>query len=139
MPDTSPKPETISNGTDWVMIIDDEFDIVNIFKQGLERRGFHVFGFTEPTLALEHFQLNREKYGLVISDLRMPGMNGYEFVKKVKEIRPEIKVFLMTAFEINDVEFGRLLQNVKIESLIQKPVSLAELTSTVSKHIHRPP
>ena len=83
------------------MIIDDEFDIVNIFKQGLERRGFHVFGFTEPTLALEHFQLNQEKYGLVISDLRMPGMNGYEFVKKVKEIRPEIKVFLMTAFEIN--------------------------------------
>ena len=105
----------------------------------MERRGFHVFGFTEPTLALEHFQLNQEKYGLVISDLRMPGMNGYEFVKKVKEIRPEIKVFLMTAFEINDVEFGRLLQNVKIESLIQKPVSLAELTSTVSKHIDHPP
>ncbi len=74
MPDTSPKPETISNGTNWVMIIDDEFDIVSTFKQGLERRGFHVFGFTEPTLALEHFQLNQEKYGLVISDLRMPGM-----------------------------------------------------------------
>lgn len=104
MADTSPKPETISNGTDWIMIVDDEFDIVSTFKQGLERRGFHVFGFTESTLALEHFQLNQEKYGLVISDLRMPGMNGYEFVKKVKESRPEIKVFLMTAFGINDLE-----------------------------------
>lgn len=52
MPDTSQKPETISNGTDWVMIIDDEFDIVSTFKQGLERRGFHVFGFTESMLCI---------------------------------------------------------------------------------------
>ena len=62
-----------------------------------------------------------------------------KFVKKVNEIKPEIKIFLITAFEINDVEFKRVLSNVKIEGLMQKPISLAELTSTVSKHIHRPP
>src|SRR5581483_8245706 len=118
MTDKSPKPESISNGTEWVMIVDDEFDIVSTFKQGLERMGFHVFGFTEPSSALEHFQLNQGKYGLVISDLRMPGMNGYEFIKQVKEIRPKVKVFLMTAFEINDAEFRNALPNVKLEGLI---------------------
>jgi DNA-binding NtrC family response regulator len=138
MVNNSPKPKSISNGTDWVMIVDDEFDIISVFKQGLERRRFRVFGFTEPSLALEHFQLNQEEYGLVISDLRMPGMNGYEFVKKIKEIRPEIKVFLMTAFEINDEEFRKVLLNVKIEGLIQKPISLDNLTSTVSKYINHP-
>ena len=110
----SPSAKSISKETDWILIVDDEFDIISIFKQGLGIKGFVVFGFTEPALALEHFQINHEKYCLVISDCRMPGINGYEFVKKVKEIRPEIVVYLMTAFEINDVEFERLLPKVKI-------------------------
>ncbi len=118
---------------EWILIVDDEFDIISIFKQALKNKGFHVFGFTDPLLALEHFQINAKRYGLVISDLRMPGMNGYEFVKKVNEIKPQIKIFLMTAFEINDMEFKRLLPKVKIEGLLQKPISLADFTSTVSK------
>jgi DNA-binding NtrC family response regulator len=118
----------------WILIVDDEFDIISIFKQALMKKGFHVFGFTDPLLALEHFQINAKRYGLVISDLRMPGMNGYEFVKKINEIKPEIKIFLMTAFEINDVEFKRLLPKVKIEGLLQKPISLAHLINTVSKY-----
>ena len=121
--------------TDWILIVDDEFDIISIFKQALMKKGFHVFGFTDPLLAVKHFQINAKRYELVISDLRMPGMNGYEFVKKVNEIKPEIKIFLMTAFEINDVEFKKLLPKVKIEGLLQKPFSLADLVNTVSKYI----
>jgi CheY-like chemotaxis protein len=65
----------------------------------------------------------------------MPGINGYELVKKVKEIKPEIKVFLMTAFEINDSEFRSVLPKVEIEGILQKPISLANLADTVSKYI----
>ena len=57
-------------------MFDDEFDITNIFTLALEQQGFHVVGFTEPLLALEHFQENSEQYGLVISDIRMPVMDG---------------------------------------------------------------
>jgi CheY-like chemotaxis protein len=60
---------------------------------------------------------NQEKYELVISDLRMPGMNGYEFVKKSKMFDQKPK--LMTAFQINDAESGRFLTKVEIESIIQ--------------------
>ncbi len=127
--------KSISKGTDWIMIVDDEFDIISVFKQGLEHKGFRVFGFTEPALALEHFQTNYKKYGLVISDCRMPGINGYELVKKVKEIKSGVKVFLMTAFEINDVEFRSVLPKVEIEGFLQKPISLANLVSTVSKYV----
>jgi response regulator RpfG family c-di-GMP phosphodiesterase len=94
-----------------------------------------VFGFTDPLLALEHFQINQKQYELVISDLRMPGMNGYEFVKKVKEIKPQVHVFLMTAFEIDDGEFRRLLQSVTINEFIQKPISFKELARIVDKYI----
>ena len=125
-----------SSNSNTVLLLDDEFDITTVLKQGLQKRGLQVFGFTDPLLALEHFQINSKQYGLVISDLRMPGMNGYEFVKRAKEIKPEIKIFLMTAFEIDDVEFRRVLQAVKIDEFIQKPVSFKDLASMISKHVN---
>jgi DNA-binding NtrC family response regulator len=121
--------------TGWILIVDDEFDVVTIVRQWLEKQGFHVFGFTDPSLALEHFRINCKQYSLIISDLRMPEINGYEFVKRVKEIKPEVKVFFMTAFEINDIEFRRLLPSVKIDEFIQKPISMDYLTSAIKKYI----
>jgi two-component system response regulator YesN len=94
-----------------------------------------VFAFTEPLLALEHFQINSKQYGLVISDLRMPGMNGYEFIKRIKEIKADVKVFFMTAFEIDDIEFRRVLPSVKIDEFVQKPISINEIADVISKYI----
>jgi response regulator RpfG family c-di-GMP phosphodiesterase len=86
-------------------------------------------------LALEHFKANVEQYSLVISDIRMPKMNGYEFIKEVKKIKPNIKVFFMTAFEINEQEFSRVLPDMKINEFIQKPVSIESLVESVQSHI----
>jgi DNA-binding NtrC family response regulator len=123
------------SATRWILIVDDEFDVVTILRQWLEKQGYNVFGFTEPRLALEHFRLNFKQYDLVISDLRMPEINGYEFIKKAKEIKPQVKVFFMTAFEINDIEFRRLLPSVKIDEFIQKPISMDYLTTVIKKYI----
>jgi DNA-binding NtrC family response regulator len=119
-----------------ILVLDDEFDIISVIKQGIDKQGFRVFAFTDPYLALEHFQINSELYGLVITDLRMPGMNGYEFIKKVKEIKPQVKVFFMTAFSINDIEFRRILPFVKIDEFIEKPVSLNKSASLINKYIN---
>jgi response regulator RpfG family c-di-GMP phosphodiesterase len=118
-----------------ILILDDDFDILTIMKLGLQDSSFAVFGFTDPALALEHFGMNANYYHLVISDVRMPTMNGFEFIKKVKEIKPEIKVFLMTAFEVNDIEFKRVLASTKIDEYIQKPVPLERLNTLVRNHI----
>jgi len=128
-------PSSEQNGPNTVLLLDDEFDIVNVFKQGLERRGFQVFAFTDPLIALEHFYTNSKKYGLVISDLRMPRMNGYEFIKRVKEIKADVKVFFMTAFEIDDIDFRRILPSVKIDEFIRKPISLEDLSGVLKKYI----
>ncbi|HEY7572826.1 MAG TPA: response regulator [Nitrososphaeraceae archaeon] len=121
----------------FVLAVDDDFDVINIFRLGLEKYDLNVFGFTDPLLALEHFKINRERYALVVSDIRMPTMNGYEFVKKVKEIKPEIKIFLMTAFEINDLEFSRALPSIRIDEFIQKPISVSKLAATIQKYINK--
>jgi CheY-like chemotaxis protein len=118
-----------------VLVLDDEFDIVALVKHSLQKRGYHVFGFTDPLMALEHLMLNSTAYSLVISDVRMPVMNGFEFIKKVKEILPSIKVFLMSAFDINDNQYSKILLPLKVDGCIQKPISLKELIRIVQKHL----
>jgi CheY-like chemotaxis protein len=119
-----------------ILILDDELDIINPIKHSLEKIGLHVYAFTDPLLALEHFRINCKNYILVISDIRMPGMNGFEFVRKIREISPAIKVLLMSAFEINSTELSVGLGGDKIQGFIQKPISLRELNIVVQKHIN---
>jgi DNA-binding response OmpR family regulator len=118
-----------------IQVVDDDFDIVNIIKLYLQKAGLNVFGFTDPNLALEHFRINYKDYILIVSDIRMPGMNGFEFVRKVREISPTIKILLMSAFEINSTELSVGLGETKIEGFIQKPISLREMTSIVQKQL----
>jgi two-component SAPR family response regulator len=63
----------------------------------------------------------------------MPQMNGYELAKRIKNLRSEIKIILISAFEINPTEMARVLPNIKIGSLISKPISLTNLTKTIDK------
>ena len=67
--------------------------------------GITIFTFTDPILALEHFQLNEYAYVLVVSDFKMPGLNGMEFLKKIKELNRFVRTILMTAFKIEDKMF----------------------------------
>jgi DNA-binding NtrC family response regulator len=85
-----------------ILIVDDNFDIVRLMERGLKEHGFNVSAFTDPIRAVEDFKVNCKDCSLILSDIRMPGMNGYEFVKKAKEIDKQLKTILMSAFEIND-------------------------------------
>ena len=87
------------DGSRSALVIDNEQDIVNLIKQSLVD-GFHVCIFTDVFAALEHFKSNSRAYLIVISDIRMPGIKCYEFVKQVKKIKPQVKIMLMNAFEI---------------------------------------
>lgn len=114
-----------------ILVVDDEPDIVNPIKIWLQRKGFEVQGFTDPLLALEYFENNSSRVDIVLSDIRMPQMNGYELVKRIKNLRSEVRTILMSAFEINQADMARVLPNIKIDSLISKPISLRNLTKTI--------
>jgi response regulator RpfG family c-di-GMP phosphodiesterase len=62
-------------------------------------------------------------------------MNGYELVKKIQNIQPETKILLMSAFEINPIEFSNVLPSVKIDGFISKPASLKQITNVVKTHM----
>ncbi|HZC49705.1 MAG TPA: response regulator [Nitrososphaeraceae archaeon] len=116
-----------------IMIVDDEIDIATFMKLSLQKWGFNVDSFTDPFFALEHFHLNSKDYTIVISDIRMPGVNGFEFVRKIREVKPKIKVLLMTAFDNNTTVFSEELLATKVNGFIQKPISLKILNSEVKK------
>jgi len=121
-----------------ILVLDDDSDIVNLIKLGLNKTNdLRVYGFTDPDLALEHFKSNASEYRVVISDIRMPKMNGYEFIREVKKLKPRVMVFLMTAFEINSQEFSKVLPDIKVNQFIKKPISLRELTASIFAHLSK--
>jgi CheY-like chemotaxis protein len=68
----------------FVAVIDDEIDLSYLFKDALSQiDGVVVFNFSDPSLALEHFQSNHQNYSVVITDYRMPGMTGIEVLEKM--------------------------------------------------------
>lgn len=111
------------------MVVDDELDIVVIFRQVLTRHGYTVYGFTDPILALEHFRTNADDYALVISDIRMPQMNGFEFAAGIKAIKPDAKIVLMSAFEASDFELSTL--PIKPNDFLSKPVDIETLVNKI--------
>ena len=105
-----------------ILVVDDELDIVVIFRQALSKQGYSVFGFTDPVLALEHFKMNAKAYGLAITDVRMPNMSGFELAANIKAIKPKAKIVLMSAFEIGDLELA--MSPAEISDFIRKPIDI---------------
>jgi CheY-like chemotaxis protein len=113
-----------------ILLVDDELDIVNSVRRWLEADGFKVYGFTDPLQALEYFQNNSNDIDLVLSDVRMRKLDGYELVKKIKTIHPETKVVFMTALEFNE-ELSKTLPSIKIDGFLLKAGSLENLVNTI--------
>jgi DNA-binding NtrC family response regulator len=118
-------------------IVDDELDIARLFNDALQRiKGFSVFSFTDPKTALEHFAINSDTYVLIISDLRMPSLNGMELIKNIKDLNPFVRTILMTAYAIKDDLFQEYAKQEIINGFLQKPIHLTDLYTEVNSQLH---
>ncbi len=114
-----------------LLIVDDDPDIVQVLKLGLQKNGFLVKAFTNSEEALQSFKSNAEDYCLMLSDIRMPGLSGIQLARKVKEANPVVKVVLMTAFEIRDSEFSKVFPSMHVDGFVQKPIRIGDLTNKI--------
>jgi DNA-binding NtrC family response regulator len=120
-----------------VAIVDDEIDITILFRDALTGiKNITVFTFTDPVLALEHFQMNEHAYVLVMSDLRMPGLNGMELLRKMKESNKFVRTILMTGFDIDDKMFHDYTKRKIVDGFIQKPIRLFDFIKEVDTQLH---
>lgn len=126
----------LATGKSSVLVVDDADDIVIIISRMLKNQGLDVHSFTDPAKALSHLtEENCTSCGILVSDIRMPGMSGIDLAKEVKKLRPEMKIILMTAFEQYQKEWQNDLPSIHVEAILTKPVRLSELVSQIKIHV----
>jgi len=119
----------VQKGNERILLVDDEYPIVQMESQMLERLGYQVAARLSSIDALEAFRASPDKFDLVITDMTMPNMNGIQLSQKLLEIRPDIPIIICTGFSTK-------IDNEKataagIRGYVMKPVVMNELAKKI--------
>jgi CheY-like chemotaxis protein len=129
--------DSIPTNSEHILLVDDEEDIARLFKRALERAGFIVDMYNDPLQSLSNYRTG--VYDLLLLDIKMPEMNGFELYKRIKQIDDNSKVCFMTAFEEYYDEFREIFPDLKDkECFIRKPISINDLIKSVKSHLNYP-
>ena len=124
--------------TKRILLIDDEPDITFTVKDILEDNGFQVDSFNDPILALNYYKVNF--YDLVILDIKMPKMDGFELYTKIGEKDPQVKICFFTATAMFTEEIKKALltlgKTINEDYFIQKPVEMEDLLKKLTSIIN---
>ena len=110
-----------------ILVVEDDEDILNLITRILESNNFNVHGFYQPEAALEHVRGGCKEGIMILSDVQMPMIGGPKLVEKIKQIRPEMKVMMMSSYSLNKADFGQLMPSTIVDDFIQKPFNIQEL------------
>jgi PAS domain S-box-containing protein len=116
-----------------LLVVDDEPALPEIIREYLFPQGYDVLVATTGEEALDHFQKNPDRFALIFTDLGMPGINGWELARRVREISEDIPIILMTGWGLEISE--KDVQDLKITELVSKPVTLDVIEDIVSRYI----
>jgi CheY-like chemotaxis protein len=134
---TSP-PNPISSSTNdkRILMVDDDRDIAKFFKLALDHAGFITNVYNDPLSALMNFE--KGMYDLLLLDINMPQMSGFELYGKISQIDDGVKVCFVTAFEEYYSEFKSTFPHLnELECYIKKPVGMDNLIQTVKLRLDR--
>ena len=118
-----------------ILIVDDEPDDAQTLKMGLEDNGFVVDVYNDPLDAISKFEVG--SYDLLLIDVKMPKMNGFELYKKLHQIDEKAKTCFITAYELYYDEFKRVFPKIKVECFIRKPISINNLASVIKDELQQ--
>jgi response regulator RpfG family c-di-GMP phosphodiesterase len=118
-----------------ILLIDDEIDDLYVLQNFLTLAGFEVKTFSSSREALRHYvEMEPSTYDLIISDIRMPELNGFQLYSKLRDVKNDVKILFATCLEIAE-EMLTLLPDLKREQLIQKPIEKEKFIEIVKKNI----
>jgi DNA-binding response OmpR family regulator len=126
----------IDNKSKRILLVDDEQDVTYTIKVILEDNGFMVDSYNDPTLALSNFKPGL--YDLLLLDIKMPEVNGFELYQKMKEIDSNVKICFLTASELFYEKNRRAdaYPRVNKEHFIQKPIGTEELIRKLNEILY---
>jgi CheY-like chemotaxis protein len=124
------------NNNKRIILVDDEQDILFTYKAFLQDYNYEVTSFTDPSIALNYIRDHSDfKDLLVILDIRMKNLNGFQLHQQIKAIDPTIKILFITALDILD-ELLSIVPGVSKEQIMRKPVDKKIFTNTIKKLIN---
>lgn len=119
-----------------ILFVDDEPDINEAFKIGLEERGFKVDAFTDPFIALSKFRTNSlSYYDIIILDIKMPEMDGFELYRQMREIDNKVKVIFFTATETYFEDLKNLFPAIDKKQFIRKPITMENFLQEIEAQL----
>ncbi len=118
-----------------ILVVDDEAEQIDSLRVGLKSRGFKVFEALNAEDALKLLNHGSEKIDIVITDYAMPGMNGLELLKKLREKNKTLPVILMTAYSKKDLVIDVLRDSCN--SFIEKPFTIDQLLKEIQSITRR--
>ena len=121
------KPATMKT----VLVVDDEPDVKLALKIALEENGFEVNAFDDPVIALDKFR--KGAYDLLILDIKMPKMHGFELYIEIRKIDNHVKICFLTAGEMY---YGAYADIFNENQFIRKPIENKELVNKVNEIIN---
>jgi two-component SAPR family response regulator len=100
---------------------------------GLEANGFLVEAYNDPLQVLSNFRSG--SYDLLLLDIKMPNINGFELYKRLQQIDHKVKICFITAFELYFDEFRKIFPKLKVECFVHKPVSIEILSKVIKEEL----
>jgi DNA-binding response OmpR family regulator len=116
-----------------IMLVDDETDILEVFKRSLEMHGHSVDAYRKPEEALSKYKPNY--YDRILLDIRMPGMNGFDLARAMWQKDEKAQVCFMTAFDIYEEEAKKVFKDFNTRCFLKKPLTIQHLVDHVEKHL----
>jgi len=117
-----------------ILLLDDEKSLIKWLSYALEQKGYEVFSTTEPSSALN--RIREERYDCIISDIRMPQMDGFEFLKRVRKMYPDVPVIFITAYGSMESAINALRD--RASDYILKPFAIDELLLRIRANLEKP-
>lgn len=122
------QPE-LPRGTEHILLVDDEADVVATVRRVLMRLGYRVAAYTEPRTALTAFTEAPDRFDIVVTDLVMPDMTGEALARSIWEVRPNCPILLCTAYRPNQL----MRAEDATFAVIDKPTEVSELSRKIRR------
>ena len=123
------KNKNLVTGNESILIVDDEFSILNFVFQALQRSGYKLFTAVSGEQALELYIAKQSKIDLIILDMNMPGMGGEKCLIELLKINPDVKVIISSGYSIDGQK--NMLKDIGATAYIAKPYKLANLSKLI--------
>ena len=120
-------------GRTKILVVDDNVDVTTTIKIGLETFGFDIYVYNEPAQA--YYDYKAGFYDLILTDIRMPKMTGFELCEKIRMVDSDVKICFLTSFEAYYESLLEKYDKIDCKCFIRKPIQMADLVKRIEKEL----